>query len=182
MDLSRPSVCLAAEDVLTPELEGFLEDLETLFDVPVGLWRLEEEAPVELAGAGLVILVGGALEDWTNGLESTQLGELVLQALNQGGVILAVGLAAAAMGTWAFSTENGELVSGLAWLPGALILTETLVDEEMELVKALLERQPKAYALGLGASSMIAFGPAGEVEVWGDEQPRLILGAGWSGA
>jgi hypothetical protein len=180
MDLSRPSVCLAAGDVLTPELEGFLEDLETLFNLPVGLWRVEEEPPTELAGAGLMVLVGGSLEEWISALDNTQLGELVISALNQGGVILAVEWAAASLGTWAFPTDGGEPVPGLAWLPGALVLPYTPTEDELGFVRSLLERQPKAYALGLTEASVVAFGPGGEIEIWGEEQPRLILGTGWS--
>jgi hypothetical protein len=182
MDISRPTVCLAAGEALTPELDGFLEDIETLLGVPVGLWRLEEEPPTEMAGAGLLILVGGIVEDWIAGLESTLVGELILQSLSQGGVILAIGSAAAALGTWTFPTTGDDLVPGLTWLPGALVITGGASGAEMGKVRQLLETQPRAYALGLSEASLVAFGPAGEIEVWGDAQPRLILGSGWSEA
>jgi hypothetical protein len=182
MDLSRPSVCVAAGEMLTPDLDGLLEDIETLLGVPVSLWRLEEEPPEEMAGAGLVILVGGIVEDWAAGLDHSIIGELVLQSLNRGGVILALGPAAGALGTWVFPTTEEEIVAGLNWLPGALILPGEPSPGDVDKVRQLLERQPKAYALGLSEASLVAFGPAGEIEVWGEAQPRLILGSGWSEA
>jgi hypothetical protein len=182
MDISRPCVCVSAGEVLTPDLDGFLEDIETLLGTQVGLWRLEEEPPAELSGAGLLILVGGIVEDWTGGLDSSVMGELVLQSLNRGGVIVAIGPAAAALGTWVFPTAEDEIVAGLKWLPGALILPGASSPAELDKVRQLLETQPKAYALGLTDASLVAFGPAGEIEVWGQAQPRLILGSGWTGA
>jgi len=180
MDISRLSVCVAAGDILTPDLDAFLEDIETLLGTPVGLWRLEEEPPVELAGAGLLVLVGGIVEDWTAGLDNTLIGELVLQSLNQGGVIFAIGPAAAAMGTWTFPTVDDDIAPALKWLPGALIMPGEGSPSDLDKVRQLLEAQPKAYALGLSEASLVAFGPAGEIEVWGEAQPRLILGSGWS--
>jgi len=182
MDISRLCVCVAAGEMLTPDLDAFLEDIETLLGTPVSLWRLEEEPPAELAGAGLLILVGGIVEDWTAGLESTLIGELVLQSLNGGGVIFAIGSAAAAIGTWTFPTTEDDIVPGLKWLPGALILPGEASPSDVDKVRQLLETQPKAYALGLREASLVAFGPAGEIEVWGEAQPRLILGSGWSEA
>jgi hypothetical protein len=182
MDISRPSVCLAAGEILTPDLDAFLEDIETLLGVPVSLWRLEEEPPTEMAGAGLMILVGGIVEDWISGLENSLIGELVLQSLNHGGVIFAVGPAAAALGTWTFPTAEDDLAPGLTWLPGAVVLPGEASTAEMESLRELLESQPKAYALGLREASLVAFGPAGEIEVWGEAQPLLILGKGWSDA
>jgi hypothetical protein len=180
MDLSRLCVCVAAGEILTPDLDAFLEDIEILLGTPVSLWRLEEEPPAEMAGAGLLILVGGIVEEWTAGLDNTLMGELVLQSLNQGGVIFAIGSAAAAMGTWAFPTIEDDIAPALQWLPGALILPGEASPSDLDNVRQLLEDQPKAYALGLSEASLVAFGPAGEIEVWGEAQPRLILGSGWS--
>jgi hypothetical protein len=38
----------------------------------------------------------------------------------------------------------------------------------------------KNYALGLPPGAIVAIGPEGEAEVWGDIRPTLALGRGWS--
>ncbi len=97
-------------------------------------------------------------------------------------MIVAIGPAAAAIGTWTVPTSEDDIVPGLKWLPGALILPGEPAPADLDKVRTLLEDQPKAYALGLREASLVAFGPEGQIEVWGDAQPRLILGSGWSEA
>ena len=182
MDISRPTVCLAAGDSLTPELNAFLEDVEALLGNPASLWQLMEEPPSEMASAGLMVLVGGVVEDWVSGLDNTLVGEVVLQCLGRGGVIFAIGDSAAALGTWFLPSGEDEIREGLNWLTGALVLPNEPEPAELDAVRGLLAGQPKAYALGLAGGSLVAFGPQGQTEVWGETQPRLILGGGWAEA
>lgn len=179
MDLSRPSVCLSPGSEVNLETEAFLEEIETLLGLPVVKIDLEEEPPSELANAGLLILEGGEVDAWIASLDSTLLGEVVLQGLGQGALILAIGPPAAALGTWAL-TPDEEIMDGLNWLPGAIVLPETAEPSGIEVVRNLLADQPRAYALGLTHQAVIALGPKGEIEVWGPDQPKIILGSGWS--
>ena len=57
-----------------------------------------------------------------------------------------------------------------------MILTGEATPSDLDNVRELLESQPRAYALGLSETGLVAFGPGGQIEVWGETQPRVILG------
>jgi len=46
-------------------------------------------------------------------------------------------------------------------------------------VTELLAAEDHSYAVGLGEGSVLALGPRGEVEVWGEARPTVTLGRGW---
>lgn len=182
MDLSRPPVCLTAEESPPQGLDLLLEEFETLLGVRPAVLPASLEPPTELAFVGLILLTGGTTSYWVEALENTLLGEVILQALQQGGVIFAVGPAAGAVGSWALPDSAREPISGLNWVAGAVVLPGEAAPGEQEHVRAILRDNPKAYALGLADHTLVALGPGGEIEVWGESQPTIILGQGWSEA
>ncbi len=182
MDLSRPPVCLAMEEKQAEGLDLLLEEFETLLGVRPAVLSAELEPPAELALVGLILLTGGTSPAWIEALDNTLLGEVVLQALQQGGVVFAIGPAAGAMGSWSLLEGADQLLPGLSWVGGAVVLPGEEEPADSNPVRELLRENPKAYALGLAPHTLLALGPAGEIEVWGDAQPKIILGQGWSEA
>jgi len=73
-----------------------------------------------------------------------------------------------------------QLVPGLGWLPGAIVLLGETDPMECAEVRDGLGGPGKKYALGLPPGAILAIGPEGEAEVWGDVRPTLALGRGWS--
>lgn len=179
MDLSRPPVCLIGEREAPPELAVLLDEFETLLGVRPAVLDAGLEPPAELAAISLLILVGGSTRGWIQSLDNTLLGELVLQALAAGGIVLAVGPAAGAVGSWALPNASQDTISGLNWIGSAVILPDETAPGELEPVKGLLRAQTKAFALGLAPDTVVALGPSGEIEVWGEARPTIILGSGW---
>lgn len=180
MDLSRPPVCITAADKPPKELPELLEEIETLLGVRPALMELGLEPPAELSMVSLMILAGGSVHGWVQALDNSLLGEVVLQALSRGAIILAIGPAAGTVGTWALPPEAEEALPGLGWVGGALVLPGETAPSELDPVRSLLHQQPKAYALALAPHTVVALGPGGEIEVWGEAQPTIILGQGWS--
>lgn len=180
VDLAQFAVGLTASKYDHAELTTFLEDLESLFGEDIPLLVLEEDPLAPLQEAGLAVLSGGRVDSWLQSLaEDTVLQELQ-DVLRRGGVILAGGDVAGALGSWALPNEGEDLVEGLDWLPGGLVLPGLQDPASLEPVRGLLRGRSQAYALGLVQDSALAIGPQGSVEVWGRSAPKLVLGKGWA--
>ena len=180
MDLSRPPVCLTAEEAPPEGLDVLLEEFEALLGVRPAVLPAGLEPPAELAHVGLILLTGGTIQSWVDALENTLLGEVVLQALQRGSVIFAIGPSAGAVGTWSLPESQDRMRSGLSWVAGAVVLPGETEPADLDPVREILQNNPKAYALGLAPHTLMALGPGGEIEVWGEAQPKIILGQGWS--
>jgi hypothetical protein len=179
MDVSRPAACLVSPDGEPAGLDLFLEEIEVLLQLQPALLDASLEPPAELANASLIMLVGGSNQEWIERLDQTLLGDLLLQALADGAILLAVGPAAGATGTWSLSDDGESLLDGLGWVVGAVVVADGSTPAGHEPIRMLLGERPRSYALGLGQHTLVALGPHGEIEVWGDYQPTVILGKGW---
>lgn len=179
MDISRPAACLVSPGGEPAGLPAFLEEIEVLLQLQPALLDASLEPPVELTHASLIMLAGGTIAEWTERLDQTLLGDLLLQALANGAILLAIGSAAGATGTWAMSENGDSLIDGLGWVVGAVVLPDGSAPADHEPVRELLAERPRSYALGLGEHTLVALGPHGQIEVWGDDQPTVTLGKGW---
>lgn len=177
-DLSQPCTLLVS-GTPTRDQDQFLEDVDVLLDSYVQVRPLETIPPALDLGSGLLALLGGDSRAWLRAFEAKRLDESVLTALSEGGVVLAAPGASSCLGSWILPSGGEEVAPGLGWLPGAVVLPgqEDPIDEER--VRLLLKSQDRAYALGLPTSSILALGPQGQVEVWGETAPKLALGTGW---
>lgn len=180
LDLSRPIAAIAAPDSDADQVNEFLESVDEWLNTEAGLIELDTDLETEgWEDSGLLVLVGDDPELWVEGL-GEQGGQRLRAALERGAVILAVGGAAGALGEKAAARlRPGELVDGLAWLPGSLLLQAPGEEDLIEVSAWLQDDQPR-IALRLQAGSILALGPRGEVERWGEPAPELVLGRGWS--
>ena len=177
-DLSQPCRILVS-GASTREQDQFLEDVDVLLDSHVQVGTVETIAPAPDLGSGLLALLGGDSESWLTALESKGLDGSLLETLTEGGVVLAAPEASACFGSWVFPSASGEATSGLGWLPGAAVIPGPVDPVDDERVRRLLNDRDKVYALGLATAAILALGPEGQVEVWGEASPRLTLGKGW---
>lgn len=182
MDISRPAACLLLGGAEPAGLDSLLEEIEVLLRLQPAVLAAELEPPAELANASLILLAGGTSAEWVERLDQTLLGDLVLQALADGAVLLAIGPAADAAGTWWLDPKSSALTAGLGWVVGAVVLADETSPSDHEPVRALLQERPRSYALGLDEHTLVALGPHGEIEIWGEHPPTLILGKGWDQA
>lgn len=179
MNLSRPAASLLLGDDPPLGWSDLLEGVEALFGHPVANLNFDQPIPDELSNAGLLVLGGGDRWSWLAELNGTRLEELVLRALHEGALIVATGEVAAVVGSWTLPPGQDSETKGLNWLPGAVVLPDEADPASLVPIQELLTRHDRAYALGLNSETVVALGPGGEIEVWGESQPTLLLGSGW---
>ncbi|HEY44086.1 MAG TPA: hypothetical protein G4O11_08905 [Anaerolineae bacterium] len=182
LDLSRMPICLSADESIDDDLQSFLEDIEVLLNVPVTVIlvkNLSREAFQEIVTtANMLVIVGGDAQSWIDVLEPLSSQIEVEDLLGEGRLIFAIGPASSSLGSWIYSGE-GEPITGLGWLTGAIVLPEVEKPGEMPSVKQLLSKHKLSYALGLPRGAVLALGPEGEIEVWGVTPPSVALGIAW---
>lgn len=158
--------------------DHLLDDLEDL-GAPSGflvdvLSEPDDSLRTHLAEAGIVVIGDG---DDVSQLRSGVLGaaiEGIQTAYNNGAVILVEGQSIALMGAW-ITPRTGLLTDGLNWVANGLLLPTTHVT--VERIKELLLQYPSSIAITISPESALALGPDGEVEVWGDREITITLGA-----
>lgn len=92
-----------------------------------------------------------------------------------GAIVLVEGLSSMVFGAF-LVRENGELGGGLEWLSGGLVAPA--VTNAAEWAHAILQSDGLAYVVGIGGGTALAFGPDGELEVWGKGEVTVALGRG----
>jgi hypothetical protein len=101
--------------------------------------------------------------------------EGIQASYENGAIVLVEGQSAMVFGTF-LVRDNGELGGGLEWLDGALVAPG--VTNAAEWAHAILRSEGLAYVVGIGAGTALAFGPDGELEVWGKGEVTVALGRG----
>ena len=133
-----------------------------------------------LTGAGIVVVSGAADAGQAQAALSGATSAGMRQAWQQGALVLLEGPAAMCAGEWILRAA-GQCERGLAWLPGALVLPGVAEAGDSEAARVLLGEMPAAVALGIGQNAALALGPGGELELWGEAQVSIALGAAWRG-
>jgi hypothetical protein len=182
LDLARPIAAIAAPDGDPQEVNELLESLEEWLGVEAGYLELDTDLGTEgWEESGFLLLEGEDAEVWVNSLEEDGRRRL-RRALEQGGVILAVGGVAAAFGSHLLSTVRPDtLVPGLGWLPDALVVLEA-EDARAGSARAWIQQGERRWILRLEPGSILALGPDEAIERWGVAAPEIILGRGWKDA
>jgi hypothetical protein len=159
-------------------VERFAGDLEAWLSVEVELLGPDDVPDVDWREAGLVVLTGGPSSVWVASLAGRDGERAVLEAAGEGSLIYAADAAAEALGAWI--AVPGDVPSpGTRWLAGAMILAQRADPTGVPGVKEMLAGEDHSYAVGLGEGAVLALGPRGEVEVWGEARPTITLGLGW---
>lgn len=138
-----------------------------------------EQARSSWLDSGLIFTCGGKPIAWQEFMSGHLFRGYPEEILSEGSVLVASGPMAAALGTWRIQSRGADLEPGLGWLEGGLVLPGQVRPAAEPAALELLEGATPAYALGLPEGAMLALGPAGEVEVWSDVKPAIVLGRGW---
>lgn len=178
-DLSYTPLCILADEAMDPLLTKFLTDLEILLDVEISIVTLQEVVNWDVLNPGILVLTGGKPEDWVTALGDSHVGVLILQAFLEGLLLFATDSAASGLGALVLDEMDENPFLGLNWLVGSLILPWTDAPAENEVVRSILSGPEPLYAMGLAGGRIIALGPNGEVELWGVDAPKIVLGSGW---
>ncbi len=131
-----------------------------------------------LAEAGIVVVGAESNAALVHDALAGAISEGIRRAWQQGALVLLEGPGAMNAGAWVLF-GNDSRACGLAWLPGTLILPGAAEVGTSAEARDLLSDEPQAVALGIGPQSALALGPDGELEVWGEPQVSIVLGAAW---
>lgn len=127
----------------------------------------------QLSEAGVIILGDGPdsalLRDALPGIVM----DGIESAFSRGATVYAVGQSAALLGTYGAYTHG--MLPGIEWLSGAVIMPDFVADKA-DLLRDYVRHSEADYGLGLGFGAAIAFGPRGEIEVWGNQAITVSLG------
>lgn len=158
-----------------------LEDLEDL-GAPAGyvvdvISESDDDILVKIGEAGIVVLTAQGDPDEVRSALAGAAAQALDNAFQNGAVLLAEGAAAQAFGAWLLS--DGAVPDGLDWVIGAVVeLSAPPVGGE---ALAVLDAHPDGLAVALAPDAAMAFGPDGEVELWGSRRVAVTLGAAWGG-
>jgi len=133
----------------------------------------------KLAEAGVIVMPDGlTVSEARDALMGAAISG-IHDAFTNGAIVLAEGGSAAVFGAWVM-LESSQITSGLDWLGSALVMSDVTSVSESDEAKTVLNSQPAAIAVGIGAGSALALGPDGEVETWGNKQVTIALGRDYS--
>ena len=183
IDLSYLPLFLTTDETIDFKMQEFIDDVETLLDVPVTVIRIQRVSKAELdeacMNASLIVLAGSRVDEWIKIFDPSTAILMPEQMMGESKLVLVSGSAASIMGSWTFMEHGNQLIPGLGWLPGAVVLPEVLYPTESPDPKQLLSEQKFSYALGITQGAILALGPEGEIEVWSETTPVVTLGTGW---
>lgn len=172
--------CIALSD--DPDAaDQLLETMEQL-GAPAGylvdVFSEDDETIVaRLAEAGVIVIGSAAdAESGRSALMGAPFNGLQEAYIN-GAMILIEGETISAFGSWVIRQDE-SVVAGSEWLDGAALLTTT--NQLAKAAGAAFERDPGAFAVGIGNDSALALGPDGQVEIWGRGQVVVALGPMYS--
>jgi hypothetical protein len=134
----------------------------------------------DLSEASMVLLPDLAdPQIYARAIGQSDAAEYLLEALDDGALILAEGTAGEALGEAVEGAEDStraELTAGLGWLPASVLLTHYAQPRTAN----ILRKRPQWVQIGLPEETAIVLGPSGERELWGDLAPILTFGSGWT--
>lgn len=142
--------------------------------------RLDEiDLTQHQGGIGGLILQGGSPLDWVQAAPRLQWKEQEA-ASPFIDLVLMAGAPCAAVGQWMVSAPTPEaIVPGLGWLPQGIVTPGLGRPADLPPVRELLLDEPRSFAIGLPPGGILALGPSGELEIWSEVNPGILLGKGW---
>jgi hypothetical protein len=139
----------------------------------------DDELYRQLDEAGIIILGDGPRQETMRDALVGAAMRGIEESFTRGATLYAVGASAALIG--AYAAEGETLVPGFGWLANSIILPGYTSDQADQLRSAVQHVEDGyGYGLGLGAGAALAFGPRGEVEVWGNKAITVSLGQRYS--
>jgi hypothetical protein len=181
IDEAEPVLIVQASSQDDQSLAPFLDQLSDT----IGPDRIDtlDLSSVELklrhGGIGALVLQGGSPPDW---VESASKLEWKVSSPDSPFIdlVLLVGAPCAAVGEWMLSAPSPDTIGpGLGWLPQGIVTPGLGHPADLEPVRDLLAEASRSYAIGLPPGGILAFGPSGELEIWSEIKPSILLGTGW---
>lgn len=184
IDEGSPLVLVEGPESDNEEVEALLARLQDSFApgeikvLPLKDFMLDDNQ----GRVGVLILYGGTPQDWV--VEARRFKSKAYSPdLPLIDLTIVIGGACAAIGEWKLKWPSpDDIDSGLGWLPRGIVTPGLSHPADLPAVRDLLANEVRSFAIGLPPGSSIALGPAGELEIWSEVKPGVILGKGWGQA
>jgi hypothetical protein len=161
-------------DLILADLEDLGAPAGYLVDV---VTESDDELRYRIGEAGVVVISAAGDPDDVRSLLAGAALDGVETAFEHGAIVLAEGAAAQAFGAWLLS--EGAVPDGFGWLGNLVIdIGPPPVGGE---ALAVIEMNPEGVALALAEDAAVAFGPDGQVELWGSRRVAVTLGTAYGG-
>jgi cyanophycinase-like exopeptidase len=134
-----------------------------------------------LVEAGLIYVSDGPdVAALVRALRESPALDAMIQAFEDGAVIVGMGVGAAALGAWIEDPQTAagsepRAVPALGWLPNVIIAPHFKGTEVADQLRWLLNLQPNCLGLGVPDQAALGLGPGGEVERVGPGQVTVVV-------
>lgn len=166
-------VALSHDPAAADQLLDDVEDLGAPSGYIVDIFSEDDPTLRDRLGEAGVIVI--ATDQSADSVRSALVGaaiEGIENAFANGAIVLVEGAAATAFGDWLIR-DDGSYGHGLQWLNKVLVLTE--VTGVAEIAHDLFIHERDSIGIAISERSALAFGPDGEIEVWGDRSVTVAL-------
>ncbi len=158
--------------------DALMDDLAELGGPTGYLVDLDEQDNNEIyeriSSAGMIVIEANCSEELRRALTQTAVHALK-QALAGGAIVLCEGAAASLFGERRLSA-SGNLLRGLDFVQGAVILSPADASTD-EAARRVQEALPDLAVIGLAPGAALALGPGQQLETWGRQDVTIRLGA-----
>lgn len=129
--------------------------------------------------AQLVLALGGNREDWATIFAEERMPADPDLIITENSLFMAIGRLVSLLGEWIYDPDQDQISNGIGWFPKAIFLSGSEAPASKKGIRQKIESQMNSYALSLAPETIIAIGPQGNIEIWGDAAPEILLGPGW---
>lgn len=129
--------------------------------------------------ARLVLALGGKREDWITSFAEERMPTDPDLIITENTMFMAIGCLVSLLGEWTYDPDRDQISDGIGWFPKAVFMLSSDAPASIKEIRQKIETQMKSYALSLAPETIVAIGPQGKVEIWGDAAPEILLGQGW---
>lgn len=129
--------------------------------------------------AQLVLAVDGNREDWAAAFSEERMPADPDLIVNENSVFIATGSLVSVLGEWTYDADRDQISEGIGWFPDAIILLGPEAPATKKVVRQKIEAHMKSYAISIAPETIVGIGPQGQVEIWSEVAPEILLGKGW---
>ncbi len=129
--------------------------------------------------ARLVLVMGGDRKGWAASFAEGRMPADPDLIVAENSVLIAIGCLVSVLGEWTYESESDQISEGIGWFPNALFLLSSEAPAMKRGVRQKIEAHMKSYAISIAPDTIIGVGPQGQVEIWSEAAPEILLGQGW---
>jgi hypothetical protein len=130
--------------------------------------------------AQLILAMGGSPVDWFKLFSEGHLPADPDLIVDEYSVFMAIGSLAPVLGEWTYDADSNQWMDGVGWFPRAIIYPMSIPPAVKATVQRKIESEQQSYALRIAPDTIFGVGVQGQIEIWSEVAPEILLGRGWT--